>query len=130
VRGHEAYRHALLGVSHVGWLSRAERPGLLFNSQVRAAWSNPEGSPLDRWPLSSSTESGGVIPGTGYPTPIIWLLVEFVVSRLLGCNWQPVAPSVEDPDSSPRAFHQAGGRSRSLVRWHNRSSHGTVRVTT
>jgi hypothetical protein len=47
---------------------------------------SPEGSALDRWPLSSLVESGGVIPGTGYPTLVLWLLVELVMSRLLGRN--------------------------------------------
>jgi hypothetical protein len=32
---------------------RAECPGLLFGSRVRAAWSVPEGPPLDIWLLSS-----------------------------------------------------------------------------
>jgi hypothetical protein len=36
---------------------------------------------------------------------------------------------VRDPDSSPPAFRQVGGRSQSLVRWQNRSTHATMRVT-
>jgi hypothetical protein len=74
--------------------SRAEHPGLLFGSRVHVAWSVPEGSPLDRWPLSSLVGSGGVIPGTRYPTQVVWLLVELVVSRLLGYNRRPAVPEV------------------------------------
>jgi hypothetical protein len=65
-------------------LSRAERPGLLFGSRVRVAWSILEGSPLDGWPLPSQARSDGVIPGTGYLTLVVWLLVGFVVSRFVG----------------------------------------------
>jgi hypothetical protein len=129
VRGHEAYHHALSGRSMRCGSSRAERPGLLFGSQVRVARSIPEGPPLDRWPLSSQAMSSGVVPGTRYPNPFVWLLVELVVSSLLCCNRWPVVPGVQDPDSSRRALRQTDARSRSLIVWQNRSSHGTVRVT-
>jgi hypothetical protein len=35
---------------------------------------------------------------------------------VLGRNWRPMVPGVICPDISPRAFHQAGGRSRSPIR--------------
>jgi hypothetical protein len=57
-----------------------------------------KGFPSDRWPMSSLAESGGVVPGTGYPTPVIWLLVELVMSRLLGHNRWSTVPRVQDPD--------------------------------
>jgi hypothetical protein len=52
-------------------------------------------------PPSFPARSGGAIPGTGHPTLVIPLLVELVVSRLLGHNWWPRVPGVQDPDSSP-----------------------------
>jgi hypothetical protein len=77
--------------------SRAEPPSLLFGSWVHVAWSIPDGPPLDIWPLSSPTGSGGVVLGTGYSTLVVWLLVELVVSRLLGRNRWPTVPRVQDP---------------------------------
>jgi hypothetical protein len=99
--------------------SRAEHLGLVFSSYFHAARSVPEGSPLDRWPLSSLAKRGGVIPGTGYPAPVVWLLVELVVSRLLCHNRRPMVSGVQDPDSSPRSFRQAGGWS-----WYYEGDHG------
>jgi hypothetical protein len=90
---------------------------------------SPKGSPWDRQPLPSLARSGGVIPGTGCLTPVIWLLVEYVMSRVLGHNRWPMIPRVQDPDSSLLAFPQVGGWSQSLAGWQNRSSHGSFRVT-
>jgi hypothetical protein len=77
--GHEAYCRALLGGSRTVWLLPSQTPW----SVVRFSGPMRCGS-FPRGPLSSPVESGGVIPGTGYLTPIVWLLVELVVSRLLG----------------------------------------------
>jgi hypothetical protein len=41
-----------------------------------------------------------------------------------------VIPGVQDPNSSPRAFCQAGGQSRLPIGWQNRYSYGTVGMTT
>jgi hypothetical protein len=65
---------------------------------------SPEGSPLDRWPLSSLAGSGGVITGTGYLTPVVLLLVGLDVSRLLGLNRWPAVPGVQDPDRVPKSI--------------------------
>jgi hypothetical protein len=39
------------------------------------------------------------------------------VSSLLGRNWRPMVPGLKDPGSSPQAFRQAGGWSRSPGGW-------------
>jgi hypothetical protein len=57
-----------------------------------------EGSPSDRWPPSFLAKSGGAIPSIGHPAPVILLLVELVMSRLLGHNQQPTVPGVQDPE--------------------------------
>jgi hypothetical protein len=49
-------------------------------------------------PPSFLAKSGGAVPSTGRPTPVIPLLVESVVSRLLGRNRRPTVPRVQDPD--------------------------------
>jgi hypothetical protein len=109
---------------------QAKCPSQSFGSQVPCSVvCSPRGSPLDSWPLSSLAKSGGVIPSTGYLTPFVWLLVELVMSRLLGHNRWPTVPGVQDSNSSPRAFRQAGSQSWSLVGWQNGSSHGTMRAT-
>jgi hypothetical protein len=41
-------------------------------------------------------------------------------------NWRPAVAGVLDPDSSPLAFHRAGGRSRSLDGRHSRYSYVIV----
>jgi hypothetical protein len=51
--------------------------------------------------LSNQERRGGGIPGIGYPAPIILLVVESVVSRLLDHNWWPAVPGVQDPDKTP-----------------------------
>jgi hypothetical protein len=45
-------------------------------------------------------------------------------------NRWPIVPEVQDPDSSPRAFRPAGGRSWSFDEWQNRYSYETVRIAT
>jgi hypothetical protein len=55
---------------------------------------------------------------------------EQVVSRFMGHNRWPMVSGVQDPDSSPRAFHRAGSRSRSLDESHNRYSYGTIDAIT
>jgi hypothetical protein len=49
-------------------------------------------------------EGGGVIPSTGYPTPVVLLLVELLMSCLLGHNRRPVVPGVQDPDRCLQAL--------------------------
>jgi hypothetical protein len=61
-------------------------------------------------------------PGSGCREP---RRVPGWVTRL-GRNRCPLVPWVQDPDSSPRAFHRAGGRSRSLNGRQNRYSHVTM----
>jgi hypothetical protein len=53
-----------------------------------------------------------------------------VVSRILGHNRWPAVLEVLDHDSSPRAFHRAGGRSQSLDSRQNRYSYVIVGAIT
>jgi hypothetical protein len=53
-------------------------------------------------------KSGGAVPGTVRPTPVIPLLVESVVSRLLGRNRWPAVPRVQDPNKSEQGLCQKG----------------------
>jgi hypothetical protein len=104
VGGHEAYHRSLSGGSHTVWLLPSRMPWSVvwFLGGARVPSSllhSPEGSPFDRWPLSLA-KRGGVIPSTEYPTRIVWLLVELVVSRLLGHNCRPAVPGVQDPDTT------------------------------
>jgi hypothetical protein len=49
---------------------------------------------------------------------------------LLGRNQRPMVLTVQDPNSSPRAFHQADGRDHSLDGRQNRYSYVTMGTTT
>jgi hypothetical protein len=57
-------------------------------------WSVTLMGPLRIGSPSPLVKSGGVIPSTGCPTPIILLLLESVVSMLLGRNRWPAIPEV------------------------------------
>jgi hypothetical protein len=84
-------------------------PGLLLFSLVVP--------PLQRYTIS----------GMGYLIPQSFAAGgNWAISRFLGCNQWPVVLGVQDPDSSPRAFHRVGGRGCSLNRRHNRYSYVTT----
>jgi hypothetical protein len=76
--------------------------GLLFGSwdvpRSRAAWPVASRDPLQIVSPFLPFESGGAIPGIGYSAPVVWLLVESVVSSLLGHNRWPTVPGVQDSD--------------------------------
>jgi hypothetical protein len=76
---------------------------------------------------SSLARSGGIVPSTGCMVSQPFLsMEEIVVSRLFNHNRRPMVSGVLYLDSSPRALHQAGGRSRSLDGGQIRFSYGTV----
>jgi hypothetical protein len=83
-----------------------------------------------RWVAPFSSQEWWGYPWYGvYGSLVILLLEEPVISRLSGCNWWPVVPGVQDPDSCPRAFHRSGGQSWPLDGWQHRYSHDTARTT-
>jgi hypothetical protein len=53
-----------------------------------------------------------------------------IVFKFLGHSRRPVVRGVQDPDSSPRAFRRAGGRSHSVNRRYNRCSYVTMGTAT
>jgi hypothetical protein len=111
--GQEAYHCAQLDRSCTMWLNALICCLVLGKSlgPMRRG-SLPQGIPWDRWPLSSQVRSGGVIPGTGCPTPAVWLLVESDVSRVLGCNRWPWYPRYKTltvgPEPSDKRVAGAG----------------------
>jgi hypothetical protein len=94
-----------------GGFSDAGCPTLPSDTQedpgIRAVWSVTLMESFWIGSPSSLAKSGGAIPGTRCLAPIILLLLESVVSRLLGRNRRPVVPGVQDPDK----FHSQGVKS-------------------
>jgi hypothetical protein len=91
-----------------GGFSDAGCPTLPSDTQedpgIRAVWSVTLMESFWIGSPSSLAKSGGAIPGTRCLAPSILLLLESVVSRLLGHNRRPVVPGVQDPDK----FHSQG----------------------
>jgi hypothetical protein len=122
VGGHGTYHQALSGGVHMA-RSLQNRPPwsvvwFLGCSRVRVPWPvAPEGSPSDSRTLPPVGEWCG---RPWHWTPCFSHLVasESDVSSLLGRNWWPTVPEIQEPDSSPRASikrvagadHLANGR--------------------
>jgi hypothetical protein len=85
---------------------------------------------LGWWPLLFSQEWWGHIRYEVCGSPSICCWRKSIVSRIVGHNQHPTVPEVQDPNNSPRAFHRAGGQSRSFNVRQNRYSYVTAGAST